>query len=137
MFCREQAAQLHGEKKRIEALGARLVFVGNGSPSMAQDFREQFAIEAPLYVDPSLTTYRALGLHAKGSLLKAMKSVPRALLAGHTQGLVKGDAMQLGGVFVVAPGGRVLFEQRSETAGDHADPSAILEALRSARGNAP
>jgi peroxiredoxin len=129
MFCREQAAQLHGEKKRIEDRGARLVFIGNGSPLMAQDFREQFAIEAPLYVDPSLVTYRALGLHAKGSLLKAMKAVPRALLAGHTQGLVKGDAMQLGGVFVVAPGGRVLFEQRSETAGDHADPRAILAAL--------
>jgi hypothetical protein len=113
------------------------VFIGNGSPLMAQDFREQFGIDAPLYVDPSLATYRALGLHAKGSLLKAMKAVPRALLAGHTQGLVKGDAMQLGGVFVVAPGGRVLFEQRSETAGDHADPRAILDALLLVGANAP
>jgi peroxiredoxin len=130
MFCREQAAQLHGENKQIEARGARLVFVGNGSTLMAQDFREQFAIQAPLYVDPSLATYRALGLHARGSLLKAMKAVPRALFAGHRQGLIKGDAMQLGGVFVVAQDGRVLFEQRSETAGDHADPRAILDALR-------
>jgi len=129
MFCREQAAQLRGERKRFEERGARLVFVGNGSPTMAKEFRDQFGIEEPIYVDPSLRAYQALGLRSKGSILKALAATPRALLGGHLQGLTKGDQNQLGGVFVIDRSGDVLFEQRSEYAGDHASVEAIVAAL--------
>ena len=39
------------------------------------------------------------------------------------------DMRQLGGAFVILPGGRVVFEQRSDAAGDHADPAAVIAAL--------
>jgi hypothetical protein len=118
-----------GEKQRIEAKGAQLFFVGNGSPTNAAEFRQAFRIDAPVYVDPSLRSYRALGLRASGSMWKALKAVPRAMAAGFGQGLTKGDTMQLGGVFVVAPGGEVLFQYVSEAAGDHPSVDAIVESL--------
>ncbi len=118
-----------GEKQRIEGKGATLVFIGNGSPTNAAEFKADYRVDAPVYVDPSLRAYRALGLRPKGGLLKALKSAPRALAAGHLQGRVKGDAMQVGGVFVVDTSGAILFEHKGEAAGDHPSPEDILAAL--------
>jgi NAD(P)-dependent dehydrogenase (short-subunit alcohol dehydrogenase family) len=42
---------------------------------------------------------------------------------------VQGDPWQLGGTFVIQPGGRLTFAHRSEVAGDHAQPKAVLAAL--------
>lgn len=129
MFCREQAAQLRGERKQFEERGAQLVFVGNGSPTMAKEFRDQFGIEEPIYIDPSLRTHQALGLRPKGPVLKALAAVPRALAGGHLQGLTKGDQNQLGGAFVIDRTGVVLFEHRSEHAGDHPRVEELVAAL--------
>ena len=42
MFCKQQAAQLCGIKKDIEAAGARLVFIGNGETAFARREAENF-----------------------------------------------------------------------------------------------
>lgn len=118
-------------KDQVEGLGARIVFVGNGSAQMAKAFQEDFKVTAPVYTDPSLGAYRALGFRKGGSVLKALKAAPRALFGGHLQGRVQGDAMQLGGVFVVDRGGQVLYEHKSDAAGDHPPNDAILAALSS------
>jgi hypothetical protein len=86
----------------------------------------------PVYVDPKLRAYSAAGLRRTmlGTLgLKATVNAARAAREGHAPGLLQGDPWQLGGVFVIAPDGRVLFEQRSDAAGDHADPEAVLDVL--------
>lgn len=120
---------MHGVKDRIEAKGAKLVFVGNGAPHMAKAFQEDYGITSPLFTDPSLAAYRALGLRKSGKVLQALKAVPRAMLAGYFQGKTQGDAMQIGGVFVVDRTGDVVFEYKSEAAGDHPPTDAILAAL--------
>ena len=53
----------------------------------------------------------------------------RALRSGSRQGSVQGDLWQLGGVFVIRPGGELTYRYVSREAGDHAPVDAILEAL--------
>ncbi len=133
MFCREQAVQLHGALSRIRAAGAELHMIGNGNRHFAKGFAEQFGIRSPIWIDTRLESYAALGLK-RGMLatlanVATLKGMARALQAGFRQGLTQGDALQLGGVYVVQPGGEIAFEYRSRTAGDHPALERVLAAV--------
>ena len=67
------------------------------------------------------------GVRALGMLSSGL----RAYRAGHRQAKVQGDPLQQGGVFVITPAGHEIYAQRSQTAGDHADLSEVVDALRS------
>jgi NAD(P)-dependent dehydrogenase (short-subunit alcohol dehydrogenase family) len=111
-----------------------VVLIGNGSAFFAEAFREDFALTVPILVDPDLVAYRAAGLRRGSSAVVSKKFLPnaiRAMRTGARQASVQGDAWQLGGVFVMGPGGTLKFAHRSETAGDHADPAAITAAIES------
>jgi peroxiredoxin len=132
LFCREQVAQLRGQADALRALGAGVAAVGSGTPEQAAEFAAEYEPPFPVYVDPTLLAYRAAGLRRgildtlnTGTLAHAI----RALRTGARLGLTKGDPWQLGGAFVVEPGGRVAFRQVSRDAGDHADPAKIKKAL--------
>jgi NAD(P)-dependent dehydrogenase (short-subunit alcohol dehydrogenase family)/peroxiredoxin len=116
----------------IRDLGAELVVVGNGAMNFAEAFREDFRLDSPLLVDPELRAYRAAGLR-RGRVEALSPRLPmnavRALLGGSRQGSVQGDIWQLGGVFVVRPGGELAYRYVSREAGDHPPVDAILEAL--------
>jgi peroxiredoxin len=123
---------LRGEVEAIRELGAELAVVGNGTPAQAKDFAAEYALPFPLYVDPKLEAYRAAGLRrgvldtlSAGTFTHAL----RALRTGARQGLTKGDPWQLGGAFVIAPGGRIAFRHVSRDAGDHADMGKVRKAL--------
>jgi peroxiredoxin len=135
MFCREQAVQLHGERKRIRAAGAELHLIGNGNRHFAKGFRKQFGISSPLWIDTELESYAALGLKrgffATLGNPSTLRNAARALGAGFRQGRTQGDALQLGGVYVVRPGGAIAFEHRSQAAGDHPSPDRVLASLGS------
>lgn len=132
MFCREQAVQVHRERERIRSAGAELAFIGNGTPAFARAFAEDYRLEVPLYVDPSRKTYRALGMARPGllSLLspRILAAAARALRGGFLQGATRGDALQLGGVLVVARDGRVAFRHVARDAGDHPPVPVIVSA---------
>lgn len=132
MFCREQVAQLRDRIEDIRERGAELVLVGNGSAHFAASFREDFGLDGPLLIDPELRAYRAAGLR-RGRVELLSPRVPlnafRAWRRGARQGRVQGDAFQLGGVFVIHPGGRITFRDVSREAGDHPSIDAVLEAL--------
>lgn len=123
---------MRGEVEGFRERGAELVVVGNGTPAQAKQFAAEYELPFPVYVDPKLEAYRAAGLRrgvldtlSAGTLAHAF----RALRTGARQGATQGDPWQLGGAFVVAPGGRVAFRQVSRDAGDHADPAKIRRAL--------
>ena len=123
---------MRGEVDGFRALGAALAVVGNGTPAQAKEFAAEYELPFPLYVDPKLEAYRAAGLRRgvldtlnAGTFTHAL----RALRTGARQGLTKGDPWQLGGAFVVAPGGRIAFRHVSRDAGDHADAAKIRKAL--------
>jgi len=115
-----------------KAEGVDVVIVGNGSRDFAEAFREDFEIEGLLLLDPDLHAYRAAGLRRGRREIASPRLIGntiRALRSGARQTSVQGDPWQLGGLFVFAPGGELLFQHRSEVAGDHAGPDEIDAAL--------
>jgi hypothetical protein len=128
---------LCGERGTIEGLGAQLVFIGNGSPSQARDFRAAHAPGCTVYTDPSRASYRALGAQRGVAATvgpSAARAALRTLRSGFRQTSVQGDAWQLGGVLVVLPGDRVAYSHLSRHAGDHPPTEEVLAAVRAATG---
>ena len=113
---------MRGAEEEIEERGAELVVIGNGSVAHAAAFHEDEGIGFRLLVDPELRAYQAAGL--KRSALAALSPAVlgnawRAMRAGHRQSRVLGDPWQLGGVFVIRPGGKIALRQVSSS-GDRA-----------------
>ncbi|MEC8022843.1 MAG: peroxiredoxin-like family protein [Myxococcota bacterium] len=133
MFCREQAARIAAIASEVEALGAQIYAIGNGTVQMAEQFAAQFNIPFPLLTDPSRRVYAAAGMKRNlglgpSSILKA----GRAMAAGHRQGITQGDVWQQGGVVVLSEDGQVLLSHADTGAGDHLSTSEILQTLRRA-----
>lgn len=127
--------QLHRHKQDIEAAGARLVLIGNGTPNFIEGFRERTGYTGPIYTDPDRELYRELELKRSVGSAVNLRSMGRAFSAlrkGHRQTRTQGDPWQQGGVFVVTGDGSVLFEHRSAYAGDHPEVDDIVSALRGA-----
>ncbi len=136
-FCREQVADMRHIRSQVEAAGARLVIIGNGTPPMLDAFIEDFGGDLEhVYTDPSRAVYDALGARS-GSVLfmfdpRIWLNTIRSLRQGARPGRTRGDASQLGGVWVARAGGDVVFEHRSDVAGDHPANDDIIAALPSA-----
>jgi hypothetical protein len=99
---------------------------------MAVDFRDSGRVRAPLYTDPSRSTYEALG--AKRTVAgildpRGVAAAARSFAAGFRQGATAGDALQLGGELVVRPDGSVAFLHLARFAGDHAAVDDVLAAI--------
>jgi AhpC/TSA antioxidant enzyme len=125
--------QLHRDHDALEAAGARLHVIGNGSPSFIEGFRDQTRWTGAIYTDPSLAVYRAAQLkRSVASTLdpRSLGGAFRAFRAGQRQGRTQGDAWQQGGVLVIAPTGEVRWHHASERPGDNASSAQIIAALR-------
>ena len=126
--------QLHRAREQFEAAGAEVVLIGQGSPRQASWFAGKYAPGLRILADEKRRSYKAMGLKV-GSITdlvgpKAVASgLQHAQRSGVVQGRPVGNIRQLGGSLVVAPGGEVIFEQRSQHAGDSAEPDALLSAL--------
>jgi len=96
----------------LEGLGVSVVLVGNGPPTALAAFVREMSLEGrrvTVVTDPSLASFRAAGLRrARVHGLRAAIETLRALGAGYRQRRRAGDAMQLGGAFLVDEAGRVL-----------------------------
>ena len=134
---------MRGILDEIHARGAELVVIGSGAPFMAKAFVEDLGLTTPVYSDASLASYAIAGM--KRGLLatinpKGMFHAWRAFRAGHRQTATRGDALQQGGVLVIAKGGEILYVYRDNEAGDHApieDVAAAVRQLSRANQEAP
>ena len=125
---------MRGRLDEIHDAGADLVVVGTGTPAEARHFASHEAAGVRVLIDPSLRTYKALGLkRGVGATLnpRSLIAGARSTLRGHVQGKLQGDAWQQGGLFVVAPGGEVLFSQRNKDAGERPRLDDALKVVRS------
>ena len=124
--------QLRPFVPEIRAAGAEPFIIGNGSPEQADWFSTRFDPGMPVYTDPELAVYRALG--ARNSWLGTLH--PRSLIAmyrarrhGSRAAGLQGSASQLGGVFLITPEGGMPFAFRAARNGEHPSPETILSAL--------
>ena len=116
----------------LEGLGVSVVLVGNGPATALAAFVREMSLEGrrvTVVTDPSLASFRAAGLRRpRVHGWRAAIETLRALGAGYRQRRRAGDAMQLGGAFLVDEAGRVLYYHRGQSPGDLADPSDIVQA---------
>jgi hypothetical protein len=125
--CRSHAVEVWSQREKYEKGGARIVFVGNGSPHFIGVFKADLQLDgAPVYTDPSLTSFRAAGFK-RGFLLalgpQALANGLHMLAKGYRQGPMDkatGDLWQLGGLVVIKPGGRIAYHYISLVMGDYA-----------------
>ena len=120
-------------QKQFEKAKARVVLVGLGTPSEADEFAAKYKIPFPIVADPEKKLYRkfglkqmsALGLLSPGLALKGVT----AILGGHGIGMPQGDVRQLPGVFIINTAGQIIFNHIAENPADHPDAATILAAL--------
>jgi alkyl-hydroperoxide reductase/thiol specific antioxidant family protein len=132
--------QLHRDREKFDAAGARLVVIGQGTPKHAAHFRDQFDLDGlEILVDPDRAAYRIAGtkvgsvseLLGPQSMLKGLRTAATERMV---QGPTQGSAAQLGGVLVVAQGGEVAWAHLAENAGDNPPNERVLQAVQEARG---
>jgi alkyl-hydroperoxide reductase/thiol specific antioxidant family protein len=116
----------------LERLGVSVVLVGNGPREALPAFIRGMKLDGrrvTVVTDPALASYRAAGLRRpRMHGLRAVIETLQALGAGYAKRRRSGDAMQLGGAFLVDAAGRVVYHHRNESPGDLADPSDIVQA---------
>jgi hypothetical protein len=125
---------LRERRADVERAGARLIIVGSGSTPHARHFQKNHAPGIAVFSDPSLRAYRALGMRRSVAATLGLRSLVGGVgstLRGNLQGLTRGDPWQQGGLFVVVPGGEVIFGQRNRDPADRPRVDEALTALRS------
>lgn len=130
--CRTHAVQIWNERQKYEAGGAKLVFIGNGSPDFIKKFKADLKIEdAPVFTDPSLQSFRAAGFKRGFLVALGVKSIANGVGLIFKTGLgtkVKkdaGDLWQMGGILVIRPDGKVAYHFISEALGDYPPESDL------------
>ncbi len=135
LYCLLQIRTLLAAAPAIQAQGAQLVLIGNGSPAQASRFQQEVAADHRVFTDPALVSYRAIGAHR--SLLGTARWRDLWIWRqGRAQGIrqrgKQGDALQLGATLVVAPSGQVLLRHLNRSLGDDLPVPALLARLRQA-----
>ena len=136
MFCREHALQLQRDRDRLAATAGDVVVVGLGRPEHAAAFKAEMGMGFRLLVSPDKAAYRAMDLRRGTNSdvlgVRALASVPRAVRGGGSWRWPRQDWHQLGGTFVIAPGGDVAWSHRATHSGDNPTTDEIVAALERA-----
>ena len=129
------------DREKFEASGGDLVAIGMGTPPYAQNFREETGFDGRILLSRDKAAYEAFDLDRAST---ARVFHPESTLAGlrrsvglRREGLApvkrpKQDWHQLGGAFVIAPGGEITWAHRSRHPGDLPDNETVLQELRAA-----
>jgi peroxiredoxin len=131
--------QLHRDREKFDAAGARLVVIGQRRPRDAQAFIDQFDLDGlEILVDPGREVYAAAGAKV-GTLMELLgprsvaRGIARSVKERKVQGPVQGHAAQLGGVLVIARDGTIAWSHMSEDASDYPPNEDVLAAVERAR----
>lgn len=126
--CRGHIDQVWGMRDSIQKNGAKIIFIGSGSPYIISQFKKENNLEkAIIYTDPTLSTFKAAGLIHTNTVdldqasLKAIKDLESR---GYSLKIIDndGDDTQLGGIVFIKPPGQVTYHFISEYIGDFDQP---------------
>lgn len=132
MLCRQQVAELAKHEERFIESDSRLVVIGPGEAQHLAEFRQVTGYRSDLFADPARDTFLLLGFYSGISKLVGIKPVLRvfsAIKSGIRPGSLQGNALQLGGAVVIAPGYEVRYFFREKEAGDHPPIEELLRAV--------
>ena len=138
--CTQQINDLVPRLPELDALGVRVVLVGNGEPPFLDEFMRRhnlLATSVQVVTDPSLATYKAAGFDRSawgtfglGSIVRRFKAAGK----GATGYGGSGDLLQQGGATVFAPDGSVALHYASHAVGDNVDLNDVVEAALRLQG---
>ena len=120
---------MHRHRDRFDG---RLWLVGMGTPAHAQAFKDETGVDFPVLLSPDKKAYEAMDLK-RGSTRDVFS--PKAALSSLRRArhqpmrAPEQDWHQLGGTFVIAPGGEVVYAHRAEHPADEPDVGAVVQAL--------
>ena len=129
--------QLHRDRSKLEAAGARLAVIGQGTPAHAAHFRDSHKLDLPMYVDEGRKSYKAAGTKI-GTVTELLgpRVIAKGAVASRRDGVVQGRTIghpaQLGGVMVVKPGDEIVYVHLADDAGDNPGNDDVLAAVRDA-----
>jgi hypothetical protein len=132
--------QLHRAREQFEQAGVDLVLIGQATPRHAKHFAKKLGLDGEtILADEDRRTYKVAGFKRAnlGQLLgpkSVMSGVKHGARSGVVQGRIVGDAAQLGGAMVIAPGGEVVFRRASKNAGDTIEVADLLAQAPAATG---
>jgi peroxiredoxin len=147
--CRVGAMELERDRELLPP-DPNIWLLGMGTPVQAQAFRQQTGVRFPVLLSPDLRAYEAMNL-PRGNLRQVFGLAAQRVARRRAKGVglnrqaVGGnrpkarpeqDWHQLGGAFVFAPGGEVVWEHRARHAGDSPDHALFGDALRDADASA-
>ena len=108
IFCREALSDLSRQREAIEQAGARIVLAHMESNERFAMLAARYGLgDVPLVSDPSRGLYRDLGL-GRGTLRQLFgmwvwrRGLEAFLRGGHRPGALRGDALQMPGVFLLS-----------------------------------
>jgi peroxiredoxin len=148
--CRVGAMELERDRELLPP-DPNLWVVGMGTPVQARAFKQQTGVRFPILLSPDLRAYEAMDL-ARGRIWQIFGPAAQRVARRRAKGVglereaVGGnrpkqppeqDWHQLGGAFVFAAGGELVWSHRARHAGDDPDHRQLGEALRSADGERP
>jgi hypothetical protein len=121
---------------RYTAAGLEVVAIGMGSPRRTAQFRQELGLPFPVLSDPRRIAYRAYGLlkmslRREASIASAL-NFARNVARNGVRYEPEQSSTQLGGVFVVAPGGIIRYAFRSTRADEYPTADELIEAATSA-----
>lgn len=147
--CRVGAMELERDR---ELLGPdpNLWLIGMGTAVQARAFKQQTGVRFPVLLSADLGAYEAMNL-PRGSLRQIFGIAAQRVARRRAKGIgldrqaeggnrpktqPEQDWHQLGGTFVFARGGRLVWSHRARHAGDSPDHRLLGEALRNADDHA-
>jgi peroxiredoxin len=106
-FCREALADISKERKNIEEMGAKIVFVHMTDNTIADRYFNRYDLEGATHIsDPDKRFYQGFGL-IRGNfnqlfgLQSWIRGFSAGVIEGHGVGPQLGDGFQMPGVFVI------------------------------------
>ena len=132
-FCRETVSEIAKLDESIKGKNLTPVFIHMSDPSFGDEFFAKYYKHPVEHVsDPSRLLYKSLNLK-RGTLLQLfgpkiwLKGLWCGFFKGRGLGPIEGDALQLGGFFILSRG-QIVFEHKTKTAADFFELSVLPNA---------
>lgn len=137
MTCRERAGQVRERYEELRQAGADVTAIGTGGRRYAEAFIEDEAVPFDVLLDEDGTAARLVEVRSMSMATFARPAAyaapVRSVIRGHRQRKTGRRPLQLGATVVMAPPNQVVYVDREDYAGDHADLDEVLAAIRSNR----